>query len=484
MRAMGFVVLVALAASSFRVAALWARQSPYTVVTPDSRKSLPVRSMNGTEMVALDQLAPLFSLALREDTLAGAMSITTTRQTIILTPGQAAASVAGRVLSLSSAVVKDRNSWFVPIDFMSRVIATATGQRIETRAMSRTILIGDVKWPQVAVRLERQGSGVRVSADVQPATMFKLSRDGNKVIARFDAAAVDLTLGGAAAPDLVGSVHVDGVAIVIDLGPNASIVRPSEDSASGHFTVDVAPAPRAGQETPPADLRSGGLRIVAIDAGHGGEEPGAKSTDGAAEKDITLALAKRLKTAIESRLGVRVVMTREGDDTLPVDRRTAIVNNSQSDVLISLHVDAAFRPSASGASVLTLAPEDYQRRLPPAALPAVTVPLAGGGSRTIDVVPWDLAQLPHVAASLAFATSVEQHLRERQVPLRPRAQNTLPLRLLAGANMPAILLEAGFLSNADDAAALATADRQTAIVEALMSALTDLRASMSRGGGL
>ena len=75
--------------------------------------------------------------------------------------------------------------------------------------MSRTILIGDVKWPQVAVRLERQGNGVRVSADVQPPTSFKLSRDGNRVIARFDATAVDLTLGGAAAPDLVGAVHVD-----------------------------------------------------------------------------------------------------------------------------------------------------------------------------------------------------------------------------------------------------------------------------------
>jgi N-acetylmuramoyl-L-alanine amidase len=245
----------------------------------------------------------------------------------------------------------------------------------------------------------------------------------------------------------------------------------------------VSPAPRPGQETPPAEIRGTGLKIVAIDAGHGGEEPGARSASGAAEKDLTLALARRLKSAIEARMGLRVVMTRDGDDTLPLDRRTALVNNNQCDVLISLHADASFMPSVAGAQILTLSTSDYQRHLPPAPVPAVTVPVAGGGTRTIDVVPWDLAQLPYAAASAAFAASVEQRLRERQVPMHPRAKDTMPLRLLAGANMPAILLETGFLSNSADAAALAGNDRQAQIVEALIAALTDLRATMTRGGG-
>ena len=484
-RALLSVMLPALAVVGALAIGLSARQAnaPYTVVTTTGRKALPVRVMNGAEMVALDQLAPLFSLALREDALAGAMNITTSRQAIVLTSGQAAASVGGRVLSLSSNVVRDGRSWYVPLDFLARVLAPATGLRIETRAVSRTVLVGDIKWPLVAVRLERQGAGVRVSADVQPATPFHLSREGNKVVARFDATALDLTLGGAVGADLVTAVHADGVTVVIDLGPAASIVRPADDGANGHFTVDVSPAPRAGQEAPP-ELRAAGLKLVAIDAGHGGEEPGAKSATGAVEKDLTLALARRLKTAIESKLGLRVVMTRDGDDTLPLDRRTALVNNSQSDVLISLHADASFRPATAGAQILTLAAADYQRRLPPSSAPAVTVPVAGGGTRTLDVVPWDLAQLPHIAASTAFAASVEQHLRERRVPMHARAQDQLPLRFLAGANMPAILVEAGFLSNADDAAALAGNDRAAAIVDALLVALTDLRASMARGGGL
>jgi len=152
-------------------------------------------------------------------------------------------------------------------------------------------------------------------------------------------------------------------------------------------------------------------------------------------------------------------------------------------VLISLHADAAARPSVRGAQILTLAAGDYERRLPPSAAPALTVPVLGGLTRTIDVVPWELAQLPHLPASTAFAASVEQRLREHQVPLHARAADTMPLRLLAGANMPAILLEAGFLSNPDDAAALLGADLPAALVEALIAALTDLRASMNRGGG-
>lgn len=486
MRALWSVMLVmlALSASGTTTLASQATTGAYTVVSADNtRKSLNVRSVGGTDMIALDQTAAVFGLALREDTLAGGMSVTGSRQTAVLTLGQAGVSVAGRVLTLSVPIVRDGRTWMAPLDFLSRVVSPAIGQRIEVRPVSRTILVGDIRWPQVAVRLERQGAGVRVAADVQPSTPFRLQRDGNVVTVRFEASALDLTLSGAAAPDLVASVRAEGAAVLITLGSAASIVRPTDDAANGHFTVDVSPAPRPGQDAPAMTSRSG-LRVVAIDAGHGGDDAGAKSTGGVLEKDIALSLARKLKAAIEARLGVRVVMTREGDDMLPLDRRTSIVNNSQADVLISLHADAAFRPTLSGARVLTLEPADYQRRLPATTAPPVTVPIAGGGTRTIDVVPWDIAQLSQIDASVAFATSVEQHLRERQVPLFSKSLDALPLRLLAATNTRAVMIEAGFLSNDDEATALASDERQNAIIEALIAALTDLRNTLSRSGGL
>lgn len=459
---------------------LAAAQATYAVVTPDVRRSIQSKSIGGADMLALDQLAPLFGFALREDTLAGGMTVTTSRQAIVLTLRQSGASVGGRVLSMSGPATKDGRTWYVPVDFLSRVLAPASGQKIEVRAVSRTILVGDVRWPQVSVRLERQGAGVRVAADIQPATPFKLTRDGGKISVKFDASSMDFTLGGASAPELVTSIRADGTTLLIDLGPNASIVRPSEDPSAGQLTIDVAPAPRPGSEPPPDLARAGGpgVKIIAIDAGHGGEEPGAKSEQGVLEKDITLAFAEKLKAAIDAKLGLRVMFTRDGDSTVPLDRRTSVVNNGQADVLISFHADAAMRPSVRGAQVLTLMPNSYQRRLP-AADTSATVPVAGGGTRMIDVVPWELAQLPFLDRSNAFAASVVQNLRDRQVPLAARPQDTAPLRLLAGANMPAILVNVGFLTNADDAAALGSAELQGSIVDAIIAALTDLR---NRGG--
>jgi N-acetylmuramoyl-L-alanine amidase len=367
------------------------------------------------------------------------------------------------------------------VDFLSRVLAQASGQRIAVRPISRTILVGDVKWPQVSVRLERQGAGVRVSADIQPATPFRLSRDGSKISVKFDATSMDFTLGGASAPDLVGSIRADGTTLTVDLGPNASIVRPNDDQQNGQFTIDVAPAPKPGAETPDLTFAgASGLKIIAIDAGHGGEEPGVHSEQGLDEKDVTLAIAHKLKAAIDARLGIRVLLTRDADSTLPLDRRTSIVNNGQASVLISIHADGAMRSSVRGAQVMTLLPNGYQRRLP-AADTSATVPVAGGGTRLINIVPWELAQLPFLDRSNALAASVVRHLGEHQVPLAARPQDAAPLRLLAGANMPAILVNVGFLTNPDDAAALGAADLPNAIVEALMSALTELRAQMSRG---
>jgi N-acetylmuramoyl-L-alanine amidase len=463
------------------LAGLTEAQTTYAVVTPDVRRSIPSKSIGGVDMLALDQLAPVFGFALREDTLARGMTITTSRQAIVLTAGQPGASVGGRVVTMSSAVARDGRSWYVPVDFLSRVLAQASGQRIEIRPVSRTILVGDVKWPQVSVRLDRQGAGVRVASDIQPPTPFKLTREGNKISVKFDAAAMDFTLGGASAPDLVTSIRAEGLTLVIDLGPAASIVRPSEDAPAGQFTIDVAPAPKAGADVPEAPIAgSPGLRIIAIDAGHGGEELGAHSEQGVNEKEITLAFAEKLKAAIDAQLGVRVLLTRDGDATLPLDRRTSLVNNGQADVLISFHADAAPRQSVRGAQVLTLMPSGYQRRLP-ASDTSATVPVAGGGTRMIDVVPWELAQLPFLDRSNAFASSVVQRLRERGVPLAARAQDTAPLRLLAGANMPAILVNVGFLTNADDAAALSGPTMPAAIIDAIMAALTDLRAERNRG---
>jgi len=292
----------------------------------------------------------------------------------------------------------------------------------------------------------------------------------------------------------VTAVRVEDKALVIDLGPLSTTFRVTEDRDPMRFVVDLiapgatpAPArPQTSQEAPTLEIQPAGVRTVVIDPGHGGEDAGAKGAAGTIEKDLTLQIARRLKAGIESRIGLRVLLTREGDDTVDADTRTAFANNNRADVFISLHANASFRADARGAQVLTLALDDYKRRGQTGATGGAPVPVIGGAMRMIEAVPWDLAQIPFAAKSQALGAAVVRLLKEQGVPLYRRQTDQVPLRILAGVNMPAVLVEVGFLTNGDDERALGEDDLVNAIVNALISTISDLRggtATSSPGGG-
>jgi N-acetylmuramoyl-L-alanine amidase len=94
-------------------------------------------------------------------------------------------------------------------------------------------------------------------------------------------------------------------------------------------------------------------------------------------------------------------------------------------------------------------------------------------------VPWDLAQLPFADDSAAFAAILARHFAEKGVPLHPRAATPAPMRILMGAHMPAVLIEMGFLSNADDEKALGSAEWQTMLIDGVIAALTEMRRGAS-----
>lgn len=468
-----------------------AAQTPapsYTLIAANGRRPLPYRTAGATDLLSLDQLATVFDFRVQDDPQAGGLIVVARGQRILLTPGQPLASVSGRIVSLSGNVYRDGQNIFVPVDFLSRALGPALGQRLEVRRASHLVILGDVRVPQITPRVERLGPNGRLTIDVQPPAAHRTTRDGNRLVVRFEADALDLAATSGAVPEFVGPVRADGPSLTIDLGPMLGSVR-IDDADPAHVVVDLlasapspAPAPPPGRaaaaapEPPPAlDLNpTGVLRTIAIDPGHGGDETGAQGAAGSVEKDLTLQTARRLKAVIESRLGLRVLLTREGDEAVPLDRRTSLANNNKADLLISLHANASIRPSLRGAQVLSLSLEDYQDRARglPASLP---VPIVGGGIRVINAMPWDLAQIPYAAGSAAFAAIVTRHLTEHNVPLYSHPTDTAPLRVLVGANMPAVLVEMGFLSNADDERVLASGDVTNAIVESLVASIVDAR---------
>jgi N-acetylmuramoyl-L-alanine amidase len=111
----------------------------------------------------------------------------------------------------------------------------------------------------------------------------------------------------------------------------------------------------------------------------------------------------------------------------------------------------------------------------------VRVPTFGGGSREIELVPWDLAQTRHLDQSAAFADLVEQAFHDR-VPLAQRPVDRAPLRVLESANMPAVLIELGYLTNPDQAALIAGDAFQNGVVQALFDAIVKFRETLPAGG--
>ncbi len=196
-------------------------------------------------------------------------------------------------------------------------------------------------------------------------------------------------------------------------------------------------------------------------------------------------MARRLKAALEARLGVRVILTRDSDATVGLDDRAARANNNKADLFISLHANASVRPAVTGAEVFYLSLDDYgdaaQRVAHAESQP---LPVFGGGTRNIEVILWEMAQARYIQESAALAQAVEASLRER-VPMSGRALQQAPFRVLVGANMPAVLVEMGFITNPQQEARLASDDFQALIVQGLVESITRFRdaRAMARAGG-
>jgi N-acetylmuramoyl-L-alanine amidase len=461
------------------------------VLSASGRRAIVTTSAGGHEMVALDDLAAVFQLSLREDAVAGAQTVGYKGRTIVLTADQSIASAGGRLVSLPAPVVKEGRRWLVPVEFTARGLALIYDARIDYRPATHLVIVGDLRVPRLLVRQDMQGNQARLTFDASPKAACTVAQDQNRLLVRFDADALDVVLPTLAAPGLAESIRVvePGNTLAIQLGPRFASFRTTaapSDAPSTHVVVDLLPAlPGSGPVgTPPPQgglapleplppIAAPTVRTIVLDPGHGGTEDGVRGASGTVEKDVTLGVARKLKAMLEGRLGVRVMLTRDGDSSVTLDDRAALANNNKADVFVSIHANASLRPEVKGAEIFYLGADDYGD-VQQAAASATMLPVLGGGARDIDPVPWDVAQTKHLAESATLAAAVEEELRAR-VPMAPRAVQQAPLRVLLGANMPAVLVEMGFLTNSEQEQALAGNDFQAQVAQSLFDAIATFR---------
>ena len=389
--------------------------SPLTLVSREGRRPVHTTLIGGQEFIGLDDVANLFQVAVKEDTLARGLTVTYRGRTVVLSADQPMASVTGRVVALPAPPVRAGARWLVPVDFLPRALGPIYDARIEYRRATRLLIVGDV------------------AVDAPPA-------------AAAPAPAEPPALSAAPAPS----------------APSAS--APPAPSSS-------EPAPHPPVLTPSGPV----LQTMVIDAGHGGDDIGARGRGGAEEKQITLQVARRLRSLIEARLGIRVILTRDDDTRMSLDDRAAVANNSKADLFLSLHTNASPVPAISGTEVFHLRlDQEGEQALKTAAASAVSLPVLGGATRSIDVIRWDLAQARHVEASAAFGTMLEEDLRP-QVKMSARPRHAAPLRVLTSVNMPAALIEIGYLTNAGDERQVRSEDYQTALAQGIFNAIVRFR---------
>lgn len=478
---------------------LWAQAAApvLTILSSDGRRTLPVTVINNQDYVLVDELAGPFGTTTRE--AAGGLTLTVHGRTIILTADQTVVSVAGRLASLPAPALKRDDRWYVPVDFLPRALAPVLDTRLDLRRASRLVVTGDLNVPRIVTRVETGPSSASVTFEITPVTPARITAEAGRLTVQFDADAIDLLVPSLPPQGFITSIGAGATSstVAIATGPRYGAYRSSSsqpDASSSRLTIDLMPgttdlaaAAPATPPTPPVDIRpsitpspSAGLRTVVIDPGHGGEELGAQGPRGTLEKDITLAVSKRLRTLIESRLGLRVFLTREDDRAVSHDDRSAFANNHRADVFLSIHANAAAHPSIKGAEVYYLSIEradaEARRR---AADEGTTLPALGGGTRTIDLILWETAQARYLEQSATLATFIEEGLRSR-VEMSPRAVQQAPFRVLVGANMPAALVEIGYLSNPAQEQQLASADYQNRVAEAVLDALVRLRGLLDR----
>jgi N-acetylmuramoyl-L-alanine amidase len=241
--------------------------------------------------------------------------------------------------------------------------------------------------------------------------------------------------------------------------------------------VLLAPGPAAAAEPPPPP-RKPGLReapLVVLDPGHGGRDPGAIGARGTLEKDVVLDVARRIRRGLGGRKDLRVRLTRDEDVFLPLAERVRIARAAGADLFVSIHADSAPRPSARGLSAYTLdedSTDEFARDL--AKQENMADRFAGldrrhGGKEVAAILVELRARHTRDASLRAKAAIVEG--AGRSLPLLENPMRSAGFAVLRAPDMPSVLVETGFLSNAEDEALLRDARGRARVAEVLAEQL-------------
>ena len=259
------------------------------------------------------------------------------------------------------------------------------------------------------------------------------------------------------AGEIKASALVDPPRLVLDF------LRPAETAPSRDRRDAVTP-----------------LRVIVLDAGHDGNDPGAIGPGGLQEKDLVLDVTRRVARLVEDKLSVKVLLSRDGDHFVPLRDRTSFANKERADLFVSIHANAHHATASTGVETYFLSSEatDTTARQVAALENSVVqlekTPGRGGRLDAVKAILWDLAQSEFQLESSRLAEVVQDSMTQA-LRLPNRGVKQAGFYVLGGAAMPAILIEIGFVTNPKEERRLKEPKYRDEISRAIFAGLTEYK---------
>ncbi len=358
-----------------------------------------------------------------------------------------------------------------------------------------------------SIAITELGPDTRVELRLTRATTFNLFtlNDPHRVVVDISSAALGPT--ALPLPTAAGAVRQIRVAhrpggnlrIVFDVAeamqPSATLAADGGDSRLAIELRPVSwmasvPAP-ALEAPPPAVVRLPESRrdiVVVVDAGHGGHDPGAHGPSGVREKDVTLAISRRLVDLVNAEAGMRGVLTRSDDRFLGLRERMERARSANADLFVSIHADAAYNRSAQGSTVYVLsekaASDEASRRLAARENAALIGGVElGDKDPVLASVLMDLSQNASISSSIAVGDAILERMG-RLGSLHRRSVQLAPFMVLKSPDVPSVLVETAYISNPRDEQNLRSPSHQQALAGAVLAGIRSYFAANPPGNSV
>ena len=294
---------------------------------------------------------------------------------------------------------------------------------------------------------------------------FRLVVDFKRSAGAVSASPVPTT--GSPPPPAPAVAAADSKAIAASKEPVPALTRPS---APPLLSPSAPAANSNGQFSLSRQLGLGISRIV-LDAGHGGHDPGARA-NGLAEAELVLDVTLRLRALLEKQPGIEVTLTRDGDQFIPLEERTAIANRQGADLFLSIHANASRNVKARGIETYFL---NFATNPEAEAVAARENAGSGGSMHNLTDIVRKIALNNKIDESRDFASMVQKsmvrRLTARNSQLRDLGVKQAPFVVLIGAGMPSVLAEIAFVTNKQESALLKTPAYRQQIAESLLDGI-------------